>query len=149
MIGALLTTPAQALTCNIACTECFGTLITQCTKCVLSTHILQNYECILIATGCSAGYKLDSTDGICKPWLCNGNTGTTGTAITDEFCEECYDNGTNAPASCTKCIAPKMLQDYQCKDACDTGYTMDANDRICKKTIYDVDNPCKPGAVNI
>mmetsp|Transcript_50620 Transcript_50620/g.69366 ORF Transcript_50620/g.69366 Transcript_50620/m.69366 type:complete len:261 (+) Transcript_50620:152-934(+) len=47
-----------------------------------------------------------------------------------------------------KCESPKMLMNFECVDACDTDYTMDPADRICKKTVYEVDYSCEPGTYN-
>ena len=50
-----------------------------------------------------------------------------------------------------------ILQDFTCiakvgavqPFGCSTDYQLDLNDQVCKKTIYDIDNPCNPGTVNL
>jgi len=49
------------------------------------------------------------------------------------------------------CDPGYILDDFQCKTtgtACQLGYTLDANDNICKRTKFKIDNPCEPNTFN-
>ena len=61
-------------------------------------------------------------------------------------CKSCFGPGAN---QCTTCNPGWRMQSNECRNtACDAGYTEDTRDRLCKRTINDIDHPCEPGKYN-
>lgn len=65
-------------------------------------------------------------------------------------CLTCFDT---TSTGCMSCTNGKVLLKYQCVTSCTsiagvTGYTLDAQDMVCKRTMRPYDNPCPVGTFN-
>lgn len=65
-------------------------------------------------------------------------------------CKTCFDT---TSAGCMSCESGYVLLQYQCVSDCNalsgvTGYTLDAQDGVCKRTMRPYDTPCAPGTFN-
>lgn len=67
-------------------------------------------------------------------------------------CLTCFDTTFEG---CMSCEDGYVMLKYQCVADCDalsgdgvTGYTLDNQDNVCKRTMRPYDNPCVPGTFN-
>ena len=56
---------AAIINCATNCKSCWGSGATMCMTCDPG-YIMMNFSCLTTATGCDAGYRLDTRDNICK-----------------------------------------------------------------------------------
>ena len=66
-------------------------------------------------------------------------------------CKTCWSA---LATNCMSCNTGYFMSGFSCYstvgNTCNTaaGYTLDTRDNICKRTINDIDNPCKPSTYN-
>ena len=77
-----------------------------------------------------------------------GNTVTYSCAAN---CKSCWSS---LATNCMSCNTGYVLNNFQCvsssgaNNGCATGYTLDTNDNLCKRTITDTQSPCPPSTYN-
>ena len=116
--------------CNKWCSQCTGSLNSECSACSLG-YFLQPSSATCLDS-CPSGYWEDTTNHICSPC--------------DPSCSE-YLDGTNT--QCSSCKPGYFLQPSStiCLDSCPTGYWRDTVNHICSP-CNDACSKCTDSTVN-
>ena len=73
-------------------------------------------------------------------------------AVVTDCATNCKTCWSSSASQCMSCDDLYFMQSFECREeateSCDAGWTLDDRDKICKRTINDIDNPCEPGTYN-